>query len=419
MSTIKNLFANLHLGEKISFAIQSWAPLKTESIQPQHLEDIERLIRVLNLIKSQIDGIDVELYPPQVWNNMNTHIVNIQTHAVNFKNSKNVTYIQNANNELDAILMRSYSVNLKPSASLGKYFIQSEKEFTRELLKLLAEVKSDRDNWNSQLKAFNQALNELKTRLTQADQTIQSQKQRLDTSITEFQNQFSTAQESRRADYAAVIQNNSKALEGLIETYKTKFVKRNEELIKEHKTTLEQTSIASEGSLKCIKEIEEQVRRLFNVVGNVALTGDYKATAENESKVADKFRWISLGSMGLMVLIAGATFIHGLICPNVDWKLFAFRLAAGLIIALPALYAAQESAKHREREKMNRKIHLELSAIDAYLELLPNEKKHELKASLTEKFFGQRESQENEEPLTKHDLFNLFSSLIKAISKTK
>jgi hypothetical protein len=116
---------------------------------------------------------------------------------------------------------------------------------------------------------------------------------------------------------------------------------------------------------------------------------------------------------------AAATFIHSLSHSEVDWRLFGFRLSTTLILAVPAFYAAQESAKHREREKLNRKLHLELSAIDAYLELLPDEKRHDLKAKLTERFFGQPEIKEKDETVTKHELFELLSKMLQNFTKGK
>ena len=113
------------------------------------------------------------------------------------------------------------------------------------------------------------------------------------------------------------------------------------------------------------------------------------------------------------------TFVHSLDHPD-DWKLFAFRLGTTLVIAIPAVYAAQESSKHRQREQSNRRLHLELAAIDAYLELLPEEKRHEIKAALTDKFFGKEEKIiEDGSKNTNHALLKIIEEAVKNLTKSR
>lgn len=62
---------------------------------------------------------------------------------------------------------------------------------------------------------------------------------------------------------------------------------------------------------------------------------------------------------------------------------------------------------------------MELASIDAYLVQLPEAKRHELKEKLTEKFFGQPDSPERDEPVTRHQLFDLLSDVLKTLTKAK
>lgn len=419
MSTRKAQFESLQLGSKLDNIIQTWSGLKTDNLQGGNLENVERLIRVLALLKHHITNIDIELLPVSAWNNFPNNIANLQNHATNFKSNRNVGYIQNANNEVDSMLSAFRPLSIENSPDFSKSLAQSSEEFTKKVLELFDIIKNEREDWLNQLQTLSNSLSDIKNHSTETDNTIQEQKKRLDTSIAEFQKQFSEAQEKRIADFATASKQNTETITKLVADQKSKFEAEIKWIAEAHQKILQKNAEESDSSLKRVTEIEEKVRKIFNVVGNIALTGNYDITAVNENKAANKFRWISLGLMGLMAAVAGYTFYHSLLHPEVDWKLFAFRLGTTIIIALPALYAAQESAKHREREKMNRKIHLELSAIDAYLELLPEAKKHELKGQLTEKFFGQNDPQSKDEPVTKHDLFDLLSTALKNISKLK
>lgn len=99
--------------------------------------------------------------------------------------------------------------------------------------------------------------------------------------------------------------------------------------------------------------------------------------------------------------------------------LFVFRLATSVLLLVPAIYAAQESTKHRDRERANRKLQLELSAIDAYLELLPPEQRQLIKGKMTEKFFGLVETPPKEDEVTKHALLDIVKTVVGNLTKGK
>jgi hypothetical protein len=117
--------------------------------------------------------------------------------------------------------------------------------------------------------------------------------------------------------------------------------------------------------------------------------------------------------MGLVAIAAFAlTFAN-----EPHWETFVFRLGTALFLSLPAFYAANESSKHRDREKAVRKHFLELSAIDAYLVHLPESQRNEIKGKLSEKFFGVPEIHEKVESVTKKDVFSLLEKIVKDYSQ--
>ena len=121
--------------------------------------------------------------------------------------------------------------------------------------------------------------------------------------------------------------------------------------------------------------------------------------------------------MAAMIVVGSVSFYQSFVHPEVDWKIFLFRLGTVLVIAIPAVYAAQESSKHRRREQQNRKLQIELASIDAYLVQLPEAKRHELKEKLTEKFFGQPEAPVKEEQVSSSQLLDIISDAMKRLTK--
>ena len=69
------------------------------------------------------------------------------------------------------------------------------------------------------------------------------------------------------------------------------------------------------------------------------------------------------------------------------WTL-ATRLLTALVVALPALYTARESARHRTNADQATQRELELSTLGPFIELMPDEAKTAIRDRLTDRYFG-------------------------------
>src|SRR5207249_2171607 len=143
----------------------------------------------------------------------------------------------------------------------------------------------------------------------------------------------------------------------------------------------------SNAHLGALQKREDEVNRIFGAIGTTAFAGNYKNTADREGAAANLWRWIALSLMAAMIAVGGYAFYFS-ISHETDWRVFLFRLGTVVVLAVPAVYAGKESSNHRERERLNRKVHLELASIDAYLVLLPDQERNKIKGCLAEKFFG-------------------------------
>jgi len=420
MSQYSIQFEQMKFPEEIETAKKAWSGgMPLENLQERQKEDYNRLLKVLLVIEARFNSADPELYPAGIWQNLKNRLTNIKSHGNNFRQSKDPGYIQNANNEADALL-NEYRVQQCNSSSENTEALSiAVTKFADTVGEQLHELAGKRATLDKQVADLTLKLIALESKSTTADQTIQNQSQRLDTAIAEHQKQFSAAQEQRSQCFTAAQKDQATKVTQFIDSSKNEFTKTSKTISDDHAALLKRMETDATDALKRVSEIEEKVKRIFNVVGNVSISGDYKITAERERSAADLLRWISFGLMVLMGVIGTITFIHSLAHPEVDWKLFGFRLGTTLIIALPALYLAQESAKHRQRENTNRKLHLELAAIDAYLELLPDSEKQKIKGGLTEKFFGQAETHSKDDVVTQHQLFNLVADVVKNLTKGK
>jgi len=419
MSRWKSNFDSQQANQRIQNSVTLLTSAKIEGLSPQDLAEYSRLLKVLNVLAMRLSKLDPELFGMSTWGSFSSWFSNAENEIKAFGQNRNVGHLQNANTSVDNVLNVLRPLDTGATVEEFKSIADANAVFQQKIVEELQRVKARGDEVKAQLDSLSNAIGQGKTRLEENDKAISQQKTRLDQSIAEYQKQFSEAQEKRTKDFAEVQKKNSDEFLKQGKLFETQFADTGTQRKQEYETFFTTVRKRSDEHADFLQKREEEVKRIFNVIGNVAVAGDYKNTAERERRVANWLRGIALGLMLAMAAVAAATFLHSLSDKQIDWKLFGFRLGTTLILAVPALYAAQESAKHREREKLNRKLHLELSAIDAYLELLPIDQRQQIKAKLTERFFGQSEAKEKDEPVTKHELFELFSKVLQTLTKPK
>lgn len=133
-----------------------------------------------------------------------------------------------------------------------------------------------------------------------------------------------------------------------------------------------------------------EARKLVQIVGNDTVTGNYQRIAVSEGRTADALRLATLAFFGLGLLVAGATFYKfwGQPFNSENGWAVVIRLLYAIAITTPAWYTAKESARHRTNSDRARQTELDLAAIGPFIELLPEEKKIEIRERMTGLYFG-------------------------------
>ena len=130
-----------------------------------------------------------------------------------------------------------------------------------------------------------------------------------------------------------------------------------------------------------------EAARIVGVVGNTGITGNYQKIAMSEAQQADSWRGITIGFFGVGVILAIVTFVTFLE-HSADPFSVVIRLLFALGITAPAWYTARESARHRTNADRARQTELELASLGPFIELLPEAKKDEIRAKMTDLYFG-------------------------------
>jgi len=398
--------------------LEALESLSLESLSKTDMAEYARLLKVFRLLVIRLAKLDPELLPLNSTVSFTSLLSQAHGEIVSFGQNKNIGHLHNANSYVDNVL----AVVKVPETCLGLdefQAIASANVVFQEKTGLALDAFTRRcEDILAQIRYLSAEIDQGKVRIDENQQVIQQQKARLDQIIADFQRQFSDAQERRSSEFSDALMRNADGFLQQAKSFEGEFRDLSADATRKLDRVLEDSRKHSDTHLEFLERRRAEVDRIFGAIGTTAFAGSFKKTADQEAVAANRLRTIALGFMLAMTLIGGYTFYLST-SQRPEWQVFGFRIATAMVLAVPAAYAASESSKHRERERLNRKLHLELASIDAYLVLLPEDQRNKLKGELTEKFFGVPVLKEEKHEVTPKDLIGLLTVAVKSLSKGK
>ncbi|WP_434950084.1 hypothetical protein ACRWQL_11510 [Shewanella sp. HL-SH4] len=400
--------------------------LGDESLKTDDLSVIEHIDRIAQL-KSYAETCLESLIPALVnhgnLNNTNSYIQSLIAELNNFIANKNVAHLNNTASHIDNAMAQLISLPMQS-------FPISEQSFTKSLLqfkslaeKSLSEIKESKDTLQASIVTISKDAADQKTSLDNLVLEIQEHSKSIETSLnhfvekfenteSDFTNKFDSTVDEIEEKYKNYTQEFNSQLDEKIENTENLFQKNLDEQKNTFTTQLESQKSDAQAILDELEKKKSEASNLLQIIGNIGITGNYQNIANIEKAAADKWRNIALWLMISMVAVIGFTiFISA--TNGFDWKLALFRIGAALALAIPAAYAAKESAKHRLLENHNRRSELELASLDPYLEKLPEDTRNKVKEELTKKFFGLNSQEiKVEDSISSVAIFDLLKSAI-------
>lgn len=311
-----------------------------ENLQPV---DEAFLLNSLTFIENKLRLTDYTITDPKVLSNINSNLTSVQNELNSFLLSKNYGHINNIKNYIYQVLS---GVNGLPILY----------EITPELLNNLVNdfrVKSETE--------YNHLQNEIKTLREEI-----------------------SAKENTINQITANIFDIQKQVNNLISQYTQTFEKKRQEY--EHTIDSLSKDFNDQGIIK-LRELTlklEEASKLVNIIGNIGVTGDYQKNANYHQKQADIWRRIAIIFMVISVGYLAFTVFN---ITGYDWHISLLRILSTTLFIYPAQYAASQSSKHREQELLNRKMELDLAAINPFIEIFDESKKKEIKEKLIDRYF--------------------------------
>ena len=164
---------------------------------------------------------------------------------------------------------------------------------------------------------------------------------------------------------------------------------------------------------------KKQAAKIVQIVGNIGVTGNYQKREDRELWQANLWRWITLALFTAGVVMVTVNLVLNF-KGTIDLTALIARFAIAVTIALPALYTARESARHRTNADRAKQTELELASLSPFLEALDADKRKEIIGALAPSYFGQHvEGHEVKAPVSLDDVQKTVVAVTELVTKVK
>ena len=306
--------------------------------------------------------------------------------------NNNVGHIPNAVNNINSALI--YIKNFPiPYAKGDLNFSKSIVQFQKTVEEKLNQTENKKNELETKIEDLKLDLESKQTELNQIETKISTKEKEIESLTTNFQTQFDTSNTA----FSKQVADDRATFRAEIDTDRKKIKIDTDEIIKDLERKL------------------NDANKLVNVIGNVGVTGNYQIIANEHKKTADNWRTIAIIFMCILsgLLIFSIWKIGDI---DYDWHKAIIRIIASAILIYPATYASRESGKHRKIENLNRKLELELSSINPFIEILDETKKQEIKAKLVEKYFGNNISLDSDGDKNENISASMLETIVKLVT---
>ncbi len=380
---------------------------------PNLLESYERLVAVIKHCSAFVASLDPNLTSLPYLKTLTDPLLPLKSNLEAFIKSQNPANLQAANEQADTLSLR-FPSHLLPSSQTAA--IAAYEDFSKQLSSILTSVTQEAKKATDQVQAAASAGNRVDERLKQLDQSIEQQKGRLDKAISDFQKQFSESETERRKQIEQTERAHADTFTAFREDIGKQIKRFTEQSHKDVAAVLEEFKRHAQEAVAELETRKKQASDLVQITANITVTGDYENRATQEMKAANRWRRVAIGFMVILIL-AAAVILGFSFHDAFDWKMVVFRYATAIILVFPAAYAMSESSHHRKMEQKYRRMQLELSSIDPFIESLPKEQRDVLKKALADRMFAQAEPAEKEPAISVKKVFGLAEKAVEGAGK--
>jgi len=326
--------------------------LMSQPRSDEEIADLERVRTVLTFVGKRLASIDRLVISPNSLDELAASFQGIRDNLTEFSMDSNALQLKEANRFADGVVQNAAHI-LSPATPEELTALGAASEAYRTNLEaahhvMRSESESFRADVGGMQEAATKELETLRAGLAEVTATLQTEKDRLSNLVTEQQDQFSKAQETRTTDFSTALQNALSQVTSLSTDYQKQFstaqdtrgtdftdaqavrqtkfqevfesysaslrdqvaesTKEREVLLQAQQTSLAQITkdyqAKAEEVLKRVEAREQDVMRLVGVIGNVGVTSGYLNTANSARKSLWFWQFIAVASMAGLIWTA-------------------------------------------------------------------------------------------------------------------
>ncbi len=411
---------------------------RLDDIDPAAAEALERVRAVLAFCGKRLGGSDPLTILPAPLDSMAVAFESQQSEIDAFIGDRNVTHLTNANSAADTVLAHlaqipgisapeelialieavgshraaieeqersSAAFRKQAKAEIGDLTTSLEKFKTdtqATLTDLRAQIDAERQKISTQASEHQKLFADAQqSRSNTFSETVLKIQENLSKTLTDQQGQFSSAQENRSREFSTAQTESQKRFGDLIADYTKRLSDQDVEFTRQRDTfvTTAQSQLGAlnenyeQGAKKILDQVDNHrrdVEKLVGVIGNLGVTSGYQKTA-NTARIS-MWLWNVVAVLAMIGLII---FAYHAFLPTMQgdfkWGAFAGRIFLTITVGVLAAYAAAQADRFFKLEKYHRKLALELTAIDPFIALLPQEEQYKFKLEIGRRSFAQEE----------------------------
>ena len=360
---------------------------------------LEATFAIVSAVRSRLDRSPALLVSGHGLTQLQNAFQSIFNELSSYQSNGNQGHIQNAKAQVEqSVLPQLWALGPTLQAEDSGQLVEVVNQATEVARDAVQHLVAQRDALKASQTALTQQVQDSQARLESLTESVAKQKAEAASVVAVVQQMHAEKEAERSAAFATMLHD-----------LRTDFAQLQAD---SEKTQSER--------LDSLRTSQEQAAQIVQVVGNTGITGNYQKIANAEGKQANSWRWITIAFFGAGIAIAGATFWkfwHEPFSPENALSVL-IRLMYAIAITAPAWYTAKESARHRSSADRARQTELELASLGPFIELMPDEKKHQIREDLTKRYFGNQSPEHTAEPpISIQKLSDLAVELMKAAKK--
>lgn len=365
----------------------------------QHSFARDKTFAIAQVVRSLLDSTPVVLSSVHALNQINNFVQSSLNELKAYVSNKNPAHITNACAQFEQnvlALLWGFAPQIQRSTSAGlPELFERMSQSTAETIRHLVE---ERDKLTEKVRETIVVADTLNARLETMSEGAAKERANSSAAVAKLEQAFAEKETERAAVIEAALAK-----------------------IKSDYSTIEtETKSSSAALIAALEDQRNKAARIVQVVGNIGVTGNYQIIANGEAKQANFWRWATIIFFAGGVSLAISTFVRFWgepVTPESIWSI-AIRLLYAIAITAPAWYTSKESARHRTTSDRARQTELELASLGPFIELLPPEKKIEIREQMAKLYFGREiEAHTSKPPIDVETVKDIAIELAKAFKK--